>query len=187
MERIQADSNNVFVGANVFFKNEEHIVVKVNDKSCYLSKNKSFIDIWEKRPKGMKWKPFCERYEGFMTLYSGITISPDEKEKKVEVEKKAKRAKKFRPVSAHGEKTLVTLFSEIEKKYKGKHYRGYKTPFQDGSNYVNIVAENHELRKLLVHVTGTGVNNYYFFDLNEADYSPFIKDEHKSGKEILWK
>jgi hypothetical protein len=72
---ISLTKENAFLGAEITCPGKTFYVVKINDKSVYLAKDKEFLNAWENRPKGITWKDYCNRFDVVMSKYDGLFIS----------------------------------------------------------------------------------------------------------------
>lgn len=182
---IKLTAENAFVGAKIKLKDEEFLVVKVNAKSLYITKTFDFLEKWEVRPKGTKWKDFCNRYDAFMVKYGDYTITEEEVKRKEEVAK-IEENKSLNLMTPAAEKIARGLWTQIVKKSKGNPYKGFRSPFDDGNNSYVIIADNVEKEIVLVHNLANPTGGYFFYKPPTREFAPFSKEENKKGNEILW-
>lgn len=178
-------NENAFIGANVSYEKQKMVIVKINTKSVYLAKDKRFLKRWEIRPKGMTWKKFCELNEAKMVSYGLIEIDEKEadlKESFVEREKIKTSKKYLHPIS---EKVLEDLFKIATAKSKGQKTKSVSHIVETVKDKFAVIAYNIENKMFLIHKI-SGIAEYFFYDFENFDYIPFIKTEHKKGKEIIW-
>ena len=73
--------DNAFPGAQVKYRDKKWFVLKINQKTVYISQNVNLTEWWKDRPKGLTLKKFCEKYDAIMIGYETITIDEAEIEK----------------------------------------------------------------------------------------------------------
>lgn len=166
-------------GDIVEYKKEDYLAIKVNEKSVYICKNKNFLNLWENRVTGTKWKTLCDR-EGALKVAPEKLIVKEEGAVKVT----PKKSKNKKVVSSAGEKILKESFERFKKQQAGKKTKAPFFVFDTPSEKVFTIAANLETNHILFH--NLGKDTYHFFDVEAGEYSPFVKDEHKMGKDILW-
>ena len=81
---MKANSSNVFPGAKVKKGGEEYTVIKVNEKSLYVSSMswKDYQYEWGMKLKGTTFKKFCEMFDIRMDKYNDYEIDDSEAVKK---------------------------------------------------------------------------------------------------------
>lgn len=166
-------------GDIVEYKKKDYLAIKVNEKSAYICENRNFLNLWENRAKGVKWKELCDR-EG------AIKVKPEQLTLKEEgaVKVTPKQSKKKRVLSNAGEQYLKDSMNRLEKQKKGKKT---KTPYfvaETGNEKIAIMIGNVEKQMILFH--NLSLDTYHFFDIENGSYTTFDKEKHKSGKEIIW-
>lgn len=182
---IKANSENVFVGAKVKYKNKECYVAKVNQKSCYICDlNKEQLEreniatgeserkIYSKFTDLMK----SPRVNGKKITYEELFIFDEEINKKEEIEKIEEHRKKTNIKIPLGvERKIVEL---LRNKNQGKAWR-YKNNINKSD--LIMLAANEEGVCLIRYG-----ENRIFFDTNRRICSHFNEEIHKNGKEIIF-
>lgn len=170
-------NENAFVGAIVTYNKEKHYVVKVNAKSVYLTPNKDFLKKWEAKDKGVTWKSFCERHNGFMIKYGDIEISEAEASAKDSFIEAKKSSKRF--LTHSQEKEVIGLFNEAVKAFEGKKHRAWAAPTISGFNIITVNIKD----KILLIRKGT---DRFFYDIDNDIYVAFSKETHHKNEELIW-
>jgi len=175
----ELDSSNAFVGAKVKYRKEDYIVVKVNEKTIYLTQHERFIEFWENRNKGSKWKYYCERYGASMKKYGGITITDDEIARgKIFVEKKEKEKKKKRYLTSVEEREVSMRYSKFF--LKGKSYQ-HPITAEKSKGITTVLLEAKKDGQVLMRKN----SNYFFYDVLNDSYE-FFKKMGSGKKELVW-
>lgn len=167
------------VGDIVEYKKEDYLAIKVNEKSVYICKNRNFLTLWENRVSGTKWKSLCDREEA-------LTVKPEQLIVKEEgaVKVKPKQSRKDRVVSSETERTLKECFDRLKKREAGKKTKAPLFLIENSNERIFPLAGNVEKNMILFH--NLSIDTYHFFNVEEGTYITFNKEEHKSGKDILW-
>jgi predicted secreted protein len=167
------------VGDIVEYKKEDYLAIKVNEKSVYICKNRNFLNLWENRVTGTKWKTLCDREEA-------KKVSPDQLIVKEEgaVEVKPKKSRKKRVLSSEGERHIKECYDRLKKQAAGKKTKAPMFLIETSNEKIWPVAGNVEKGMMLFHILN--LDTWHFFDVNSEKYSLFKKEEHKLGKDILW-
>ena len=167
------------VGDIVEYNKEDYLAIKVNEKSVYICKNRNFLTLWENRVTGTKWKSLCDREEALVVKPERLIV------KEVgAVKVKPKQSKRNRVVSIETERTLKECFDRLKKREAGKKTKAPLFLIENSNEKVWPLVGNVEKGMILFHNIST--DTYHFFNVAEETYSPFIKEEHKLGKDILW-
>lgn len=168
--------DNAFLGAEVTYKEKSYFVVKINEKTVYLSKDKNFLKSYEERPKGYTWKQWCQKFDVIMVNYAnGIEID------KIEVARgnnfivpRKKKGKRY--LTKYEESDVKKMFA-IFKKGRG----GWSTPItteKKGGIITNVIKFNNGVA--LVRKK----NVYFFYDMELDEYTFFKYLGEK--KELKW-
>jgi len=176
---IKLDSNNAFIGAKVKYQGKDFFILKVNEKSLYMTISKEDVEHIEKKPKGLTFKEFCTRREIKMYKYEGIEIDEEEAKKKVIVEKIIENKKSNTVLSKELEKEIKMLY---KRKFEKKDRRSIWSPIYSNKGDRAIIISAVPGGKLLLNIN----DNYYFYYLDEEKIFPFKKEIHKDGKNICW-
>jgi hypothetical protein len=150
------NSENAFLNAEVEYNNKKYYVIKVNQKSVYLSENKDFLKIWKNRPKGITWKKFCDKNGAIIVKYGDIKISD------IEV-LKGKDCK-----TSEKQYLDVYLEKEVCKMYKRwlKGFENYSTPIEGTKGKTIIIIKFKDGQALI-----RNDKDYFFYDIELDKYS----------------
>lgn len=166
------------VGDIVEYKKEDYLAIKVNKKSVYICKNRNFLNLWENRVSGTKWKSLCDREEA-------IKVSPDKLIVKEAGEVKVTPKKKTgKVVSSAAEKEFKQCFERYKKQQRGKKTKTPFYVFSTASEKIFTIAADLETKNVLFHNLTN--DNYHFYNIETGIFTRFIKEKHKEGKSILW-
>jgi hypothetical protein len=154
--------DNAFLNAEVMLGNSKFFVVKINDKSVYLAKNKDALYDWESRPKGLIWKDFCKRYDVIMTKYDGLTISALEISRGKTLAQVESKKSKRRYLS----NTLEMEVRNLYKRFKSKK-GSWSHPIEDGKGKQAVIVSFSNNGQALVRCD----MDFFFYDLETNDYT----------------
>jgi len=171
------NKENAFIGAEVKHKNGIYYVVKVNEKSVYLSQYKNFLDLWDNRPKGITWKKFCGGNDTFMTKYESIEISETEisRGNNFIVSRKKKEKRYLKPEM---EKVVHQLYKRF---LNGKG--SWKHITETTRNKQMIILEFRNNGQALIRFE----NDFFFYDLETNKYTFYKKlNEQRKTKKLVW-
>lgn len=152
------------VGDKVSYNNEEYLLVKVNTKSVYICKNFNFLNLWANKVKGTKWADLCKREEAFMVKIDEVRVI---------------------------EQSVVKITEAKKTQISNEAKKMLKDGMRKKSKYLLVETNKERLfslaskdNKVLLHETNS--NEYYFYDLVNDVSTPFSRDKHKIGKDIIW-
>lgn len=154
-----------FLNAKVVYKKKDFYVVKINNKTVYLSEDKEFIIKWKDRPKGITWKKFCERHKTFMVSYDKVKIDDLESLRASNFVANTKRKEK-NYLDSFLEKEVRRLFKIFLKK-KGS----WKHPIENRKNEQMYIIKFNKDGQALIRF-----NDIYFFYDIEFDVYTFYKN-----------
>ena len=171
-------SKNVFCGAIVNKGTDELVVYKANAKTVYAGSLPyfDFLTKWDNRKGGVTQKKFFKQIGAEQYKYEDLMIT------KSNLEKKAK----FDYINEHRQeqdcllalKERLVMREVFESFLKGKNHR---TPNHFGAKMVVAVMCNPN-GFMLLRIEETWV----FWDSELNLFFPFIKAEHKKGKDVIW-
>jgi hypothetical protein len=166
-------------GDIVEYKKEDYLAIKVNTKTIYICKNRNFLNIWQNRVSGTKWKDLCAREEAIMVKVTDVILKEENAVKVPE-----RPSKKNKILSSEAERKIKECFNRNLKREKGQKT---KSPF------FLIESENERIWPLSVNIEKNLVlfhnlsdDSYHFFDVEKNIYSEFLKEKNIVGKDILW-
>ena len=181
---MKASKETLFVGANVKFENKDYIVVKINQKTAYITQDKELLKRIRLKLTGVKALDMIKQ-ASLMIDIALMEISDEELKKKDVAEKVAELKKKNKKVlSSVAQKMLDTKIAKaINPKDKTM---SWKNMFDCGQgNFCTILLVNKEKKIALISVEG----DKYFYDFGEDVYIKYNPTKHKDGygdKNILW-
>ena len=174
-------TENVFIGASVFRREEKLFIYKVNAKTLYVGKEetKTITTKWENKPLGQKWVKFMEVNGGKKVSYDGLMISSKEASKKegfLKIKKARESMKDWLGVKG---RNLLSHLLEIEK--KGKNVLMMRNDY--GSHQLFIIFIHPDRNgQVLIRLDSA----YLFYNVNTKVYTRFDKSIHKDGKNIVF-
>jgi hypothetical protein len=180
MALILSNSDNTFEGATVFLGEKKLQVYKVNKKSMYVGVKpyKDVMAIKETLPKGYTFKKLMERVEGGMVKFGAYKVSEEEAARKESFDKLKTITKNVKkPMTKKGEDLVKVLFNKRFLKDSGSYAH-----VNEVDNHRIIVVKFDKAAWAVVNVDGT----QYIFDLRYNVYTPFNKEIHKDGVNVLW-
>lgn len=179
MALVNANSENVFVGAIVWKKDVRHYVYKVNKKTMYVGETptEDLLKRKEAFPKGIKWKEFMKRTHSIQVNYLGWEVSEEEVLKKEKFERIAEIKKNTKQLmDSNGEKKVELMYRVFK---KGKN--NYKTPIEIGNSRVIILMFTDDKWSVL-NIDG----KQYLYDLENKIYILFKNSIHKNGNKVVF-
>jgi hypothetical protein len=165
-----------FLNAKVVYKNKNFYVVKINNKTVYLSEDKGFIIKWKDRPKGITWKKFCEKHKTVMVSYDKVKIDNLEMLRATNFIVSKKKGKNY--LDSFLEKEVRRLFMVFLKK-KGS----WKYPIENKKNEQMFIIKFNDNGQSLIRFKDI----YFFYDI-EFDVYTFYKNlgEKLKSNRIPW-
>lgn len=177
LKLVSLEKENAFINAEVIYRNSTFYIVKINEKTIYISPNKDFIKMWENRPKGIIWKNFCKKYNAIMVKYDTVFINEIEllKGKKFIIPASKKTKRYLKP---HLEKIVKNLFKRFQKE-KGN----WKFPIENTDGKKAYILRFHPNGQALIHFE----NDFFFYDLILDNYTFYKKlGQKRETKIITW-
>lgn len=166
-------------GDIVEYKKEDYLAIKVNEKSLYICKNRNFLNLWQNRASGTKWKDLCAREEAIMVKPSDVILK---EENAVEIPERP--SKKNKILTTEAERKIKECFNRNKKRQEGQKT---KSPFfliESDNERVWPLSVNIEKNLVLFHNLTS--DTYHFFDVEKSIYSEFSKEKNLIGKDISW-
>jgi len=165
------------VGDIVEYKGKDYLAIKVNEKSAYICENRNFLNLWENRVTGTKWKSLCD-------IEGALKVNPEQLKVKEVGVVKVKPKRKHKIVSAAAEKELKESFNRFEKREKGKKTKSPFYTFSTASDRIYTITADLETKHVLFR---NMVNdNRYFYNVETEKFTLYKEENHKSDKDILW-
>jgi len=154
------NKDNAFLTAEVMCGNTTYYIMKINDKSVYLAKNKKSFYDWENKAKGVTWKEFCTKNDIIMTKYAGIFISALEISRgKTLAQSVSKKTKRY--LSENLEAQVRSLHKRFTSK-KGS----WSHPLQDLKGKQAIIVKFVNTRALMRCET-----DFFYYDVETGEYT----------------
>lgn len=169
---------NVFCGATVNKGTEELVVYKVNSKTVYAGKLPyfDFLVKWDNRSGGITQKKLFKQIGAEQYRYEDLAITKSNADKK----------EKFDYINAHRQEQ-DTLLSLKERKTMRDVFERYLAgkPFRYPNHFgakmaVAVMCNPNGFMLLRIE------ENWVFWDSELNLFFPFIKAEHKKGKDVIW-
>jgi len=172
------EKENAFIGAEVKYKSETFYVVKINEKSVYITSDKNFLDLWTNREKGITWKNFCIYRQAIMVKYDTVLISEIELSRGRDFIIPANKNKSKRYLKPYMEVVVKTLFQRFVKK-KGS----WQHPIETSSGKKMYILKFNLNGQALIRFE----MDYFFYDF-ELDVYTFYKKlgQSRETKVITW-
>ncbi len=180
MALILSNSDNTFEGATVIFEGNKFQVYKVNKKSMYVGEMtyKDVMKIKESILTGYTFKKLMTKVNARMVKFGTYQVSEEEAARKVSFDtiKDLKKNNKT-PMTKNGELHIDLLYDKRFLTGKGN----YKSPSEIENHRIIVVMFNKDKWSVL-NIDGI----QYLYDLKYNVYTPFNKDLHKDGINVLF-
>lgn len=178
-ELIPVTKENVFINAKVTYKNTIWFVVKVNEKTLYISSKSNFISLWENKTLKINWKKFCENNSCKMVKYDNIFINNDEITKGKNFITSIKKNKKKRMLSDSLEKQVKHFYKNLFLKSKS----GWTTPIEGTDGKTIVIIKFNSAGQALIRSD----KDYFFYDITSNTYTFWRQlGKKRENKEIPW-
>jgi hypothetical protein len=183
---MEATKDNLFEGAAVKYKKETDVyfVIKLNDKSVYISKEKDFIEEFKKRiNKKITFKKFCELKGVKKTTFSNIKISEEEankKEKTVAITKIKKKQKQY--LKGNSKKAFFNIWKKIQRQYEGKKHTSIRHINTIGTTRFVVLDYDFEKGMALIKVN----DKYVIYNINNDIYFDFDIKKDRINAKTIW-